>query len=282
MTPSAADIERFQSTVWHYFDAHGRHDLPWRQPDPAGGFDPYAIMVSELMLQQTQVARVIPKYEAFLERFPNAAHLAAAGLDEVLVAWQGLGYNRRAKFLWQAARTVVALPGGRFPDDAAGLVALPGIGTNTAGAILAYAYDRPAVFVETNIRSVYIHHFFDDAEAVHDAQLLPIITGALPGADAPTGSNRRWYWALMDYGTHLKRTTGNAARRSVSHTRQSRFEGSRRQVRGAVLRALAAGPMKGTALEEQIGDDRLQEVLADLEREQLITRLGSRYTLFTE
>lgn len=138
-----ANIQAFQDTVWDYYRRHGRHDLPWRQPQTTGQFTAYPIVVSELMLQQTQVNRVIPKYEHFLQAFPTVKRLAAAPLSEVLTLWSGLGYNRRAKFLWQLAQRVVDDYKGTFPRELSSLVALPGIGPNTAGAVLAYGV-RPA------------------------------------------------------------------------------------------------------------------------------------------
>ena len=147
---SQQQIHDFQSMVWDYFETHGRHDLPWRLPTDRG-FDPYAIMVSEIMLQQTQVGRVIPKFQAFMKQFPTVQALASAPLSDVLQAWSGLGYNRRAKFLWQAAQQVVTDYAGVMPKTLEDLVRLPGIGKNTAGAIMAYAYDQPVYFIETNI-----------------------------------------------------------------------------------------------------------------------------------
>jgi A/G-specific adenine glycosylase len=152
--------QEFLEALWEHYARVGRGALPWRQPEGDGSFDPYKVMVSELMLQQTQVNRVIPKYTEFLQRFPTVQALSAAELGDVLRAWQGLGYNRRAKFLWQAAQQIDQL--GQFPNTLQDLVKLSGIGVNTAGAILAYAFNQPAVFVETNIRTVYTHHFFED------------------------------------------------------------------------------------------------------------------------
>ncbi len=266
-------IEKFKATVWRYYDEHGRHDLPWRLADADGAFDPYKIMVSEIMLQQTQVSRVMPKYLDFLERFPSVKALAEASLGEVLVAWQGLGYNRRAKFLWQAAQNVSNEADVSFPYEVTGLVALPGVGVNTAGAIMAYAYNQPVVFVETNIRSVYIHHFFRDGANVPDKAILELVRATLPVDHSKTRDVRHWYWALMDYGVHLKQTVGNSARASQTYVRQSRFEGSRRQVRGAVIRTLGqpkGGHPDAQGLQELIPDPRLADVLADLVREELI------------
>lgn len=255
----------FREIVWAYYRDHGRHDLPWRATT-----DPYAIMVSEVMLQQTQVVRVIPKYEAFLRRFPDVKALAVAPLGEVLRAWSGLGYNRRAKYLHQAARAIT----GSFPETLDELVKLPGIGANTAGAILAYGFNQPVVFVETNIRTVYLHHFFADREAVADREILELVRQTLD-REHP----REFNWGLMDYGVHIKQTVGNQNQRSRSYAKQSAFAGSQRHVRGQVLRLLAKAPMSQTKLAKQIGDERLEVVLRDLIREGLIRKQKSLLSL---
>jgi A/G-specific adenine glycosylase len=266
-------IATFQKTVGHYYRQHGRHDLPWRQPEPDGGFDPYKIWVSEVMLQQTQVGRVIPKYEQFLEQFPSLTVLAKAPLSEVIQLWSGLGYNRRAKYLWQATRQVQTEHGGRLPATAAELVKLPGIGPNTAGAIVVYAFNRPALFVETNIRTVFIHHFFKDRQGIDDHSILELVERTLP--DEP----REWYWALMDYGTQLKQVVGNLNVLSKTYIKQSRFEGSIRQIRGQVLRLLAHGPLSSTELATAIADDRLGTVLHTLAAEGFVAKTRSVYHL---
>ena len=259
-------IRQLQDVVWRYFAEYGRHDLPWRQPEATGSFDPYKVLVSEIMLQQTQVTRVWPKYESFLQQFPDVLTLSEASLGDVLVTWQGLGYNRRAKFLWQAAGMVADKYGGRFPQTQEELVRLPGVGANTAGAVAAYAYDLPAVFIETNIRTVFIHHFFEDAKNVDDKQIRELVAASLPS----DGSTRHWYWALMDYGTHLKQTVGNKSRASRSYTRQPPFQGSRRQMRGAVIRELGVRNMTYEQLEAKLDDPRLPEVLSALEDEGMV------------
>lgn len=261
--PSEQDVRLFLEILWDFYAHNKRADLPWRLAGANGKFDPYKIMVSELMLQQTQVGRVVPKYHEFLSRFPDVKTLANAELGDVLRAWQGLGYNRRAKFLWQSAQAVQGQ--GAFPRTVPELVALSGIGPNTAGAIMAYAYDQPALFIETNVRSVYIHQFFADVDRVADKQVLALLELTLD-REHP----REFYWALMDYGSHLKATVGNAARASKHYTKQSTFKGSKRQVRGQVLRLLGAKPASFKALRTEIPDERLQAVLADLENEGLI------------
>ncbi len=275
-------LKDFQMQVWEYYLSHGRHDMPWRQPEANGDFDPYKIMVSEIMLQQTQVQRVIPKFLAFTEQFPTVAALAEAPLAQVLDAWSGLGYNRRAKFLWQAASVIAHEHQGRFPRATEALVGLPGIGINTAGAIMAYAFDEPVTFVETNVRTVFIHHFFAHAEQVTDAEIRQYgdaLIDLLRQDPSDELTPRIWYWALMDYGTYLKQVAGNASRRSVSYAKQSRFEGSRRQIRGAVLRTLRDAPMRQNDLAECIEDDRLQSVIEDLVKEKMISLNGEHYQL---
>lgn len=187
-----------------------------------------------MMLQQTQVLRVIPKYEAFLKEFPTAKSLAHAQLIDVLKNWSGLGYNRRAKYLHDAAKNIVSRHGRDFPKHDDELRALPGIGDYTAKAIRVFAYDEPEVLIETNIRTVFLHHFFPRSKKVEDATLIPLIASTLKGQDP-----RTFYSALMDYGSHLKLLHPNPSRRSKHYVRQSKFEGSVRQVRGEILRALA-------------------------------------------
>ena len=231
-------------------------------------------MVSEIMLQQTQVQRVVPKYQAFLKEFPTITKLAEASLQEVLLAWSGLGYNRRAKFLHQAARIVAQDHDGLFPRTIEELVKLPGIGANTAAAIVTYSFNRPVIFIETNIRSVYLHHFFKDQINVHDKEILSLVEQTVD-QDEP----REWYWALMDYGSYLKSVLPNPSRASKHHIKQSTFEGSRRQVRGQVLRSLAASPKTQAVLSRQIADERLVEVLVQLSKEGLIRQEGKEFHL---
>ena len=258
----------FREAVWDYYRSHARR-MPWRD-EPT----PYHVLVSELMLQQTQVGRVLPKYKAFVRHFPSVESLAAAPLADVLGEWSGLGYNRRAKFLHAAAQMVAREFGGRLPDSLEELTKLPGLGRNTAGAILAYAFNRPVVFVETNVRTVFIHHFFADRESVDDKELLPLVEQTCD-AEHP----REWYWALMDYGTHLKQTAGNNVAQSRHYVRQSKFEGSRRQVRGRILKRLVGGSQPIAELLAQEVDERTADVLGDLKREGFIEERGGQIRL---
>ena len=186
-------------------------DLPWRHVD-----DPYAVLVSEIMLQQTQVARVGRFWERFLSAFPTVDALASAAVPDVLELWQGLGYNRRALALKRTADTCAAEGAGRLPETYEGMLALPGIGPATAAGVVAFAYQRPAVYLETNVRSVFLHELFPEEEAVSDK--------------------------VLDYGAHLKATVPNPSRRSAGHSRQSAFEGSRRQKRAWIIRRVLAAP----------------------------------------
>jgi A/G-specific adenine glycosylase len=271
------DKQKFQTTVQAYYRAHGRHDLPWRLPDASGRFDPYKIMVSEVMLQQTQVGRVIPKYREFLRQFPTVTTLAAAPPGAVLRAWNGLGYNRRAKFLHQAAERIAHDHDGQFPGTVDKLIELPGIGANTAGAIVVYGFNQPAIFVETNIRTVYLHHFFHDQIGVADKAILALLEQTPPAGKKP--DYRQWYWALMDYGAHLKQTVGNLNHRSQAYTRQSKFEGSRRQLRGRIIRLLAQRMYQEKELQSLIIDERVPEVLNELLTENLIVQHDNRFSL---
>lgn len=227
---------------------HGRElyrDLPWRRTR-----DPYAIWISEVMLQQTQVTRVDGRWQRWLERFPTAVALAAAPAADVLDEWQGLGYNRRALAVHRAAQAI-AEAGGALPADARELQALPGIGPATAAGIRAFAFDLHAVYLETNVRTVFLHELFPSEEGVPDARLTPLVEATCPADDAdPADDPRTWYYALLDYGAYLKRTVPNPSRRSRTHTRQSKFEGSHRQKRAALLRILLAGGPAGINLEE--------------------------------
>ena len=235
-TGRVKDIARFKKIVQGHYKKHGRK-LPWR---PRSGVEvrdagfAYRVFVSEIMLQQTQVDRVIPKYESFLKRFPTFRALARASTADVLREWQGLGYNRRALALKRAAGEVVTHHKGKLPNGYSKLVELPGVGPYTANALRAFVGNEPVVVIETNIRSVFIHHFFPRAKKVADARLVPLIEAAVDGEDP-----REWYYALMDYGSYLKKNVGNASRRSATHKKQSPFRGSRRQLRGAILRELS-------------------------------------------
>jgi len=259
-------MKDFRRIVYAHYRKHYR-PMPWRDTR-----DPYRVLVSEIMLQQTQVSRVLEKYRQFIRRFPTMRKLARARLGDVLEAWQGLGYNRRALALKRLAAEVVARYGGRLPDCRETLEALPGIGEATAGAIMAYAFNRPAVYIETNIRSVYIHHFFKDRAGVRDEELVPYVEMTLDRKNP-----RQWYYALMDYGVYLKSVLPDPARRSSRYRTQPRFKGSDRQLRGHVLKVLTQKRhMTKAALYRALGEDkeRLSRITAALVKEGLIRQSG--------
>ena len=263
--------QAFTDTVWSFYDEYGREYLPWRKQ-----ITPYRVLVSELMLQQTQVPRVIPKFKAFIEKWPTSKELAKASLGEVLTSWQGLGYNRRAKYLQLTAKEIEDNRHGVFPTNYEELLELPGVGPYTAGAITAFAFNKPVTLVETNIRQVYLQYFFKDAEAVSDQQIKKLLQRTLP-----LTNTRAWYSALMDYGTHLKRIHGNRTQASASYKKQSPFKGSNREIRGRILQLLSRQPLSAVVIEEQTNFDmvRLDHQLRSLVDEGLVKKSGKLYRL---
>lgn len=252
--------------VWEYYSDHKR-PMPWRD-NP----DPYWVLVSEIMLQQTQVKRVMIKFPEFIETFPDFASLSQASLSEVLQVWQGMGYNRRAKYLWQIAQLIEQEYQGVLPRDPEILATFPGIGKATAGSIIAFAYNIPTVFIETNIRRVFIHHFFHDKDEVSDAEIMPLVNSTV-SSDNP----REWYYALMDYGTYLKTQVMNPNRKSKHYTVQGAFEGSNRQVRAHILRLLLQRPYSLDELIDVIQDERVMMNLKNLIKEEMIEMRGNQY-----
>ncbi len=226
------------------------------------------------MLQQTQADRVVPKFTAFIRRFGTTAKLSASSLSEVLTYWQGLGYNRRALYVKRAAELIVK---DGFPRSAEELDALPGIGHYTARAILTFAYDERHIFLETNIKTVLIHHFFKKQTQVSDQALLAVLEEVTPSRRC-----REWYSALMDYGSMLKRTVGNVSRKSTSYTKQSSFKGSNREIRGKIIGALLIAPRSERALLRTLhvfGKDRVLNVLAKLRKESLVEMRGGNFMI---
>lgn len=242
--------------------------------------DPYGILVSEIMLQQTQVDRVIGYYEKFLAQFPDIAALARAPLVDVLAAWQGLGYNRRALYLKRAMEEIATRHGGAVPCDPSVLAQLPGIGAGTAGAIAAFAFNTPVPFIETNIRRVYLHLFFPRRRAVPDAVLMPLIAQTMDRKNP-----REWYYALMDYGAILgtaHKCAKNPNRRSKHYTRQSKFVGSDRQIRGRIIAlVLKEKHLDETALSAKLHTDtkRIKNIVAVLLCEGLLKKESRGLTI---
>lgn len=257
------EFSKFQKIIWEYYRAHGR-DFPWRRTR-----DPYRILVSEVMLQQTQTERAQKFYDKFLRAFPSVHALARAPVRRILKIWQGLGYNRRALYLKKMAEVVVRDYDGKLPRSVEELRRLPGVGPTTAAAVVAFAFDVPSPMIETNIRSVYLHFFFPGRKKVPDARLLPLIVKTLS-----RNHSREWYYGLMDYGVHLKKHHPNPSRRSAHHAKQSKFEGSNRQLRGQILKLATArrGRLKLSFLKGKLsfGDARVRRAVASLKKEGLL------------
>ena len=222
---SQTDTDNFVDNVLEQGKKHYR-DFPWRNID-----DPYQVLVSEVMLQQTQVVRVLRYWERFITLFPSIDALAAADKALVLEQWQGLGYNRRVLALKRTAEICSRENAGMLPSAYESLLELPGIGKATAGGIMAFAHNQPVVYLETNVRTVFIHEFFDKQDLVHDKELEPLVAKTCSQTDP-----RAWYYALLDYGAYLKQTIGNPSRKSVHYTKQTTFVGSNRQKRAELLR----------------------------------------------
>jgi len=269
LTPNT--ISLFQKLICQFYQEHGR-TFPWRITH-----NPYHILVSEIMLQQTQTERVVEKYERFINSFPDFPSLAQAPLREILRVWQGLGYNRRALALKKIAQTVITKFHGNLPSSPEVLITLPGIGRASASAISAFAFNEPVVFIETNIRRVFIHHFFQNGNSIKDAQILPLVEKTLDTSDP-----RRWYYALMDYGVMLKKESQNPNRKSAHYQKQPPFEGSNRQIRGMILKALT---LESWISQREIirrlrkDPERVKKNLTQLQKEGFVRKKRSRFTI---
>jgi len=257
-------IASFRRLVWDFYKKNKR-SFPWRETA-----DPYKILVSEIMLQQTQADRVVTFYERWLKRFPDFKALTSAKFSDIYPFWQGLGYNRRALNLQRAAEYIAK---NGWPGN---LEDLPGVGPYTAKAVAIFSHNRPLTCIETNIRRVFIHHFFEDAEMVGDEEILPLLELALP-----IKKSREWHWALMDYGAHLKSQVKNPNRRAKNYAVQPKFEGSLREIRGAVLRNLMEKKMTAAQLVKVIGKDtrKTKIIILALTKEGLIKQHKKSYSL---
>ncbi len=271
-------IAAFRREVWAFYQ-RGRRSFPWRETS-----DPYAILVSEFMLQQTQVQRVLTAYPSFVERFPSLPALAEASLEQVLEQWGRLGYSRRALHLRRAARHTLDHYGGVLPGTAQELQTLPGVGPATAAAVAAFAFGEPTVLLETNIRSAFIHHFFPGHDLVPDTALRPLVAEAVDHHNP-----RDWYYALMDLGAFLKRVDRGLTRRAAAYRAQSAFAGSRRALRAAVVREVLEGLGGRPQLEALCAEgegrlaaytpEMLAGVLEELEREGFLRAEGAGYRI---
>lgn len=271
MKSNKQTVSQFKETIWNHYYQFGR-DFAWRNVH-----DPYKVFISEVMLQQTQTKRVIEKYEQFLAEFSSFEMLAQASLRDVLSVWQGLGYNRRGKFLHEAAQIIIKKYNGILSNDPEALINLPGIGPATAASICAFAFNNPTVFIETNIRTVFLYFFCKNKKAVDDKELMPLVAAAVD-QDNP----REWYYALMDYGVMLKQQLPNPSRASKHHTVQSKFEGSNRQIRGKIIKALTEtrSLTHQELLQKTNADkDRFEPILEQLLQEKIIKRFGQEFCI---
>jgi A/G-specific adenine glycosylase len=264
--PPPARLLALRAKILGWYAANGR-DLPWRHTT-----DPYAILVSEVMLQQTQVSRVLPKYHAFLARFPSLEALAGAPLADVLTLWQGLGYNSRAVRLQRCAQAAVVANGStavRLPDTVERLRHLPGVGQYTARAVLIFARNAELAAVDANVRRVLTH------ELGLPQDLRPSELQAVADAALPPGRSRDWHNALMDYGAAVltSRVTGIAPL-----TTQTRFQGSRRMHRARMVRLLLQGDRTLAELAGllDVSPDEVASIAGELERDGLAARRGDR------
>lgn len=227
---SAQKIASFQKMILTWWQSHQRN-LPWRRTH-----DPYRIMVSEVMLQQTQVSRVLPKYKEFLRAFPTVVDLAKATPAHVLRVWKGMGYNRRALYLHHAAKIIVEQYQGQFPVSEQQLSKLPGLGTYTARAILVFAYKQEVPLVDTNIRQIITHFFFDDVR--QKESVIETVAQQL----LPKGKSWEWHQALMDYNavamSKLKTQMSKRKKKTIPFRESNRF------FRGRIIDRLREGEVK--------------------------------------
>ena len=264
-------IELFRKLIYAYFKNYKR-DFPFRKE-----ITPYNVLVSEIMLQQTQTGRVAEKYLEFKGEFPDFLSLSNASNEKLLKVWQGMGYNRRALALKQIAKIVINEYNGKLPDSVDILKTFPQIGHNTASSIVAFAYNKPSIFIETNIRRVYIYYFFPKKKNIKDKEILPIVESTVD-KDNP----REWYYALMDYGVMLKKTHPELNKRSSQYRKQSPFKGSNREIRGKILKILTSeSEILESALSKklQLNLDKIRAILQQLEQEGFIKRNGNRISI---
>ncbi|MGE5041569.1 MAG: A/G-specific adenine glycosylase [Candidatus Levyibacteriota bacterium] len=255
--------KEFRKKVLNFYQKNKR-EFPWRNTT-----DPYKILISELMLQQTQTYRVLPKYEEFLKRFKGFEELAKASQEDVLRAWNGLGYNRRALYLKRISKARFWTSQNDEWLNPEFLKTLPGIGPNTAGSIYVFVTNKPYIFIETNIRRVFIHEFFEDQDSISDKQILELVEKTLDRKKP-----REWYYALMDYGAYLAKTQVNPNRKSKHYTKQSKFGGSMRQTRGRILKILLkTGKIELAELVKNFEDKaNFNEALKQLENEKFLAK----------
>jgi A/G-specific adenine glycosylase len=261
-------INQFRRIIYNFYKGHGRN-FPFRK-----NVTPYTVLVSEIMLQQTQTERVSGKFQRFIQKFPNFLTLSKASIEDVLKAWQGLGYNRRGIALKKIADIVINVYKGKLPDSVEVLKTFPQIGHNTASSIVAFAFNKPTFFIETNIRRTYIYFFFPGKSKINDKEITPIVEKTIDKTNP-----REWYYALMDYGVMLKKKYPELNKRSAHYRKQAPFRGSNRQIRGDLLKMLIKSKvLKISEIESELKDidsKRLLSILTQLEKEGFIIKKGT-------
>ncbi|MBY8985587.1 MAG: A/G-specific adenine glycosylase [Candidatus Lokiarchaeota archaeon] len=262
-------ISHFRGIIHSFYKQHKRN-FPFRE-----NITPFKVLVSEIMLQQTQTGRVSVKFLNFVEKFPSFLALSKAPLEDVLKAWQGLGYNRRAIALKKISEIVMKDYNGKLPDSIKILNSFPQIGHNTASSILTFAFNKPTIFIETNIRRVYIYFFFHNKNNISDKEIIPIIEKTIDKLNP-----REWYYALMDYGVMLKKSHPDLHKQSAQYRKQTPFKGSNRQIRGKLLKLLLrAKTLKKFEIEKEFNNikpDKLKEILIQLKKEGFIKIEGTK------
>jgi len=264
-------IKPFQNIIYSYFKQYGR-DFPFRDE-----ISPYNVVISEMMLQQTQTNRVVEKFQQFIQKFPDFQSLANASLNDVLKVWQGLGYNRRAMALKKIAEKVVNEFDGTLPADVEILKSFPQIGHNTASSIVAFAFNMPTFFIEVNIRRVYIYFFFPGTSSIDDRVIMPIVRKTLDRSNV-----RKWYYALMDFGVMLKKTHPELNKRSAHYRKQSKFKGSNREIRGKILKLLITSnnlTEVEISKELEIDSNKLKEIMNLLIKEGFIKQESNQFSI---
>lgn len=277
MEISTSEIKEFQNKILSWYKIHER-DLPWRKTR-----EPYHILISEIMLQQTQVPRVIQKYKEWLEKFPTIVSLAQSSTAEVLQYWSGLGYNRRAINLKRTAEIIVDEYNGEFPDTEKELLALPGIGKYTAHAVMCFAFNKQVPVVDINVKKVIIVEFMrkrnnerillQDAPK-QDEKLDDAVAWEIAEKLLPVGLAYEWNQALMDYSSAVLKNE------KIHIPKQSKFIGSRRYYRGKILKLLLARKSVdiddlGTSIKDDFSENdeaMINGIVAELEKEKFIIR----------
>lgn len=268
-------LQLFRDFILDFYQREGR-SFAWRETS-----DPYRILLSEVMLQQTQTSRVEPKYQTFLELWPTFEALAGSSLESLLAQWKGLGYNRRALNLRKSAQMTEQW-GWTIPNDGKQILSLPGVGKSTSAAILCFCYNEKAVYLETNIRRVLLTCFFPEETEVPDKKLEALLAKFFELTD----DMKSWYYALMDYGVLLKNLLPNANTRSAHYTKQSKFENSNRQIRGLLIHILSdTGPkplQRLYSLLPSFEEERVRSCLGQLEKEGFVQEVGAEYRIKRE